>query len=234
MTFHPHPAAHEFRQAPGDRQPQSGSTVFPGGGCVGLGKLVEDSIQLFRRYADSGITDGKLESRPGSRQVLPFRQGRFGDPDLENHFTPLGKLDGIAKQVYQNLAQAGRISSKVGRHLRLNMTDQFEPFLVGIHGHDFTGLVQQLGQVKCHGFQFDLAGLNFGQVKNIVDEIEENFPGRPEHVNISALFGSHGGLPEQFRHPDNGIHGSPDFVAHTGQKITLGLIGTVRRFLCLL
>ncbi len=83
---------HALHQTLADGQSQAGTAEIPRGGGVGLHKGVEDLIDLFRAHADAGITD---------MQMQPF----FPVGDTQMHLPLMGKLDGVAEQIEQNLLQ---------------------------------------------------------------------------------------------------------------------------------
>jgi len=72
-------SAHQFHQMPGDGQTQARAAVFPGGGGVGLGELVEDMLHLFRWDADTRIGHGEVKiDLPGGNPLYPFLPGVAG------------------------------------------------------------------------------------------------------------------------------------------------------------
>ena len=60
--------------------------------------------------------------------VLP--SARDSSRDRDEHVAALGELDRVADQVGQHLLQPRRIADDAGRHVRGDVADQLEPFLV--------------------------------------------------------------------------------------------------------
>ena len=73
------------------------------------------------------------------------------------------------------------------------------------------------------------SGLDFGEVENVVDQIEQRAAaGRDgREIRAGARIGDQG--IEQIGEPENRVHRRADFVAHVGEELALGPIGLVRR-----
>ena len=112
----PDPAAHHLHQLRGDGQAQAGAAVLARGGGVGLGEGLEDQPLLFGRDADAGVAHLEMQKwrvrecasgeRPPASVAanVAFTRHSNGDDDL----AVLGELQGVARQVDDDLAQAGR------------------------------------------------------------------------------------------------------------------------------
>ena len=61
LTADPHFAAHQARQSPGDRQSKTGSAIFPGRRNIALFESLKDPGDFFRRNADAGIGNLKMD-----------------------------------------------------------------------------------------------------------------------------------------------------------------------------
>ena len=104
MLFRSDPAVHALRQVFRNGQPQSGPSVVPGGRTMGLGEALEDFCQLLRRNSDSGVRNRKADhSRRGGARLLS---------DADNHGALVGKFQGVADQIDQNLVQPVRIADE--------------------------------------------------------------------------------------------------------------------------
>jgi hypothetical protein len=77
--------------------------------------------------------------------------------------------------------------------------------------------------------QAHCAGLNFGEVENVVDDHEQRLPARVDRLRIAPLLIAQRRVEQQCGHADDAIHRRPDFVAHRRQEVRLG---AVRRFGC--
>jgi hypothetical protein len=151
------------------------------------------------------------------------------DPD--DHLTVLGELDGIADQVQDHLPQPVRVADQAVRHVRGDVERQLQAFLVGALGHRLDGVGQRVAQRKLRRHQFQLTGLDFREVKDVVEDGEEGLGRGLDQTQVLALFGGEVRLQGELGHAEDAVHGRADFVAHIRQELALGL---ARRLRCLL
>ena len=85
-------------------QSQSGATIFTGRRTVSLSKRFEYMFQLVRRNTYSTVADDK----PKGNGVFIF--AIF--PDLERYDTFCGKFNGVADEVYDDLAESASVTSQ--------------------------------------------------------------------------------------------------------------------------
>jgi hypothetical protein len=71
------------------------------------------------------------------------------------------------------------------------------------------------------------AGFDLRKIKNVIDDSEKGVGTALNFFQIIFLFRRLFCLQSQMRHTDDCIHGSPNFMAHVGQKIALGLVGLI-------
>ena len=95
----------------GDRQAEAGSTVLAGGRGVDLPEGWKRSCSLSAAMPIPGVFD--LETHQQAVAVAGFEAGPQGD-------RPVGEFDGVAGEVEQALAQAGRDRRPTSRALRRN------------------------------------------------------------------------------------------------------------------
>ena len=77
-------------------------------------------------------------------------------------------------------------------------------------------------QFKWRLFQLNGAGFDFGKIKNVINQLEQSLAAAVDDIHIFFLIGFDIRLRQQVGKPQNGIHGGADFMAHHGQKFTLG------------
>ncbi len=80
-------------------------------------------------------------------------------------------------------------------------------------------------QVERTVFQFELAGFDFGEIQDVVDDGEQRFAAGINGFDVTALLVAERGFEQQAGHGDDAVHGRADFVAHVGQKFGLGAGG---------
>ena len=119
-------------------------------------------------------------------------------------------------------------------HVGGNSKRELEPFLMGADGHDFERLVEYLTDIEVQVLEHQMAGLNFGKVQDVVDQVEELTPRFPEDPHVLALFRDQRRFPQQVRHADDRVHWRAYFVAHSREEIALGavrILGSLLGFL---
>ena len=118
------------------------------------------------------------------------------------------------------------------RQFRGNITDQFQILLVRPKRQRLHRLPHVVPQVEIDGFQVELARLNFGEVKNLVDHSEQGVRGILDGVQIFALLLIQLRSECKFRHSDDAVHRRSDLMAHVGQEFALGQAGRLGGFSC--
>ena len=87
------------------------------------------------------------------------------------------------------------------------------------------GALDALAEREGLGLQLDLAGLDLGEVEDVVDDRQERLGGGVDGLREVALLVVERRVEEQAAHADDGVHRGPDLVAHGGQEGALGLVG---------
>ena len=160
-AFDPDPPAHALHQPGGDGQAQSRAAVLAPGGIVGLLEHLEDHAQLVLGDADSGVGDGEVE------HGFVFRLRLGGH--VEDHFALLGELEGVADEVDDDLAQAAGIAGQALRYVGVDMTGQLQPLFVCPEGQRPHRVAEMLAEIEGDTFEVDPAGLDLGEVEDVVD-----------------------------------------------------------------
>ena len=73
-------------------------------------------------------------------------------------------------------------------------------------------------------FKLHVAGLNLGQVEDIVDEGKQCFPRMGNTAGVTPLFLIEIAFQKQARHAKHSVHGGANLVGHIGQKLTFGRV----------
>ncbi len=141
-------------------------------------------------------------------------------------FTDLGELDGVARQVDQDLPQPQRVADQGPRDPGVGPEEHLDPFFfLGLDGDQAGQVVQDLVEHERHRLHLQLAGLDLGKVEDVVDDPQQRSAGRPDLLQVALLLGGQLGLQGEVGHAEDGVHGGADLVAHVGQKVALGLGG---------
>ena len=113
----------------------------------------------------------------------------------------------------------------------VNNGGKFKPFLICFKPHKFAHFFKCDSQVKVNDLQFQLAGLYFGKIENIVDDRHQGIGTLLNGLGKLALLFSEIGIQQQRGHADDAVHGCSNLMAHVGQKLAFGDAG---RFCCIL
>src|SRR5688572_10467327 len=112
---------------------------------------MEQPAETVRGNANARITHSELKFEPALRsrsagsEELGANDRLAGDADED--FARMGKLDGVADEVDQNLAQAGDIADNLGWSLGVNVAGEIEIFLRGLRGQKVEGFLDATAQV---------------------------------------------------------------------------------------
>ncbi len=90
--------------------------------------------------------------------------------------------------------------------------------------HSFDGQAQ----VERAGLDRQLAGLDLGEVEDVVDDGEQRLPRTAHRVGILALLRGKFRVQQQAGHADYSIHRRADLMAHVGQEFGLVPAGGFR------
>ncbi|MDT4863275.1 hypothetical protein FQZ97_979730 [compost metagenome] len=107
--------------------------------------------------------------------------------------------------------------------MRLHETDQLDFLLLGLGAEDVQAVFDQRIQVELHVVQFDLPGLQFGDVEDLVDQGQQLVAGTVDGLHIIALLGRQRRAEQQLGHAQYAVHRRADFVADLGEEFGLGL-----------
>ncbi len=210
-------AAHQFDEAPRDRQAQAGAAVPARGRAVGLHEGLEDALLRLRRDADAGILDLAQEREPVG--ILALRH------DAQLDAAAFGELDRIADQVHQHLLDTVGVAAQPARRLAGDVHGQFEALAVGRHGHQVRDVLEQVPQGEFVLVDLKKPRLDLREVEDVVDDHQQRVAGLLDRVHEVPLAVIHLGRGQQLGHAQDAVHRRADLVAHRGQELALGAAG---------
>ena len=215
-TFDPDGAAHEAQQTRANGQAQTGAAVLARCAAIGLRKVVEVFFLRMRRNAQTGV----LNTNAQAQVSIGFSKQGDADHDLAGS----GELNGIADEIGNDLAQPERVAVQCQWRVRRHkLRGQFQPFGFGGLQEHAQRFFHHIDQAEVHGFQFQLARLNFGEVQDVVDDPQQVAPRRLHGFSPHALLRLQFAVDEQLIHAQYAVHGGANFMAHGGQKFAFGL-----------
>ncbi len=158
--------------------------------------------------------------------ILP--RDRF-HTDLQDHLALFRKLDRVAHQVDDDLAETIIIADHHPGNVGVDMASQLQALLMGADGERFHCVAQAFAEIEDLAIEDELPGFDFREVENVVDYREQGFAGVSDRRQELSLLGRNRAFEDQFGHPDDGVQRGPDLVAHVGQEGALGAVGRFRR-----
>ena len=210
--------AHQSDQPAGNRQAQTGAAKLARRRPVGLLKGVENPRLRIGRDTDPLVTHGEIQRQ---------RIGRSGAlADRQRHLALLGKFDGIAHQIEQDLLQAQRIAQQLtlGK-LRCHLVAQTHARRTDFGDQQAIEIGDQFSDREWCFLEGHFLGVDLRQIENVIEQIEQVVGGVGNLVQLVALAGVDVAATEHVGHADNGVHRGTQFVAHIGQEGALGPIG---------
>ena len=134
----------------------------------------------------------------------------------------MGELDGVTHQVEQHLPQPGFIQHHGRRHFLANAHFQGNTLLGGAQIEDVADIAQQPAHRHRAKVQSHLAGLNPGQVQDVVNQHQQAAAAGTDGVEVVTLLGVGNRVIQQVTVADHRVHRRPDFMGHIGQEFAFG------------
>ncbi|MNF93949.1 hypothetical protein D3C84_766430 [compost metagenome] len=169
---------HQADQLAGYHQPQVAAQLGGRKKMPAVQFGVHQGVALFGVHGLAAVLHGDTQAWFGVALVE-----RHDDQD----FAFIGFFQGVFKQAQQRLAQACRVTADHPRHLRLDEADQLDVLLLGLGAEDAQAVFDQCVEIELHIIQFDLSGLEFGNVENFVDQCQQFVAGTVDGLHIIAL-----------------------------------------------
>ena len=138
-------------------------------------------------------------------------------------------LMALPTRLSQHLPQPAGVADQGVGHVRLHVADQLQPLPVGPHGQGPQGVTQGRPQGEVGRVQLELAGLDLGEVEQVVDDAQQVVGGRLDRPQALPLVLGQRRVEDQLGHAEDGVHGGADLVADVGQELVLGPVGRLRR-----
>ena len=140
----------------------------------------------FRRWRKDDRRESRCRyRRPRSADVA----GAESISTQHRDFAALGEFSGVAEQVQAVFAAGGPGSPiKRGGHVRLNAAAELEDPWRARERRRFRCFRKNLRQIEFDALQLDLAGLDFREIENIVDDVQKIVARAAEHAHVLALF----------------------------------------------
>src|SRR5687768_9660729 len=216
-------SAHQANKLPADgqAQPRTGAGLLP---RLGLLEMPEQFVLLVWRNARPGVLDFDLEQR--SRRALAVGAHAQADATL------LGKLDGIAQHINEDLTQLVDISHDVLGDIADHLHRERQLFLIRADAEHHLQIFEQDGEVERRELQGGAARFDLGHFQDVIDQGKQMLPAAVDGSQVLTLPGGEALVSlHQLGEPEDGVHGGANFVRHVGQENALGAVGLLQRLL---
>ena len=107
------------------------------------------------------------------------------DPDL----AAVGELHGVVDAIGQDLAQANRIAEQVLRDARRDVHQELEALLVRLLRRQRRHRADHVIELEVGGLDVEPAGLDLGEVEDVVDDRQQRGAGIVDLADVVALLG---------------------------------------------
>ena len=145
--------------------------------------------------------------------------------DPHDDLAALGELDRVVHQVDEHLPQAERIAARAAAGDRADRFElELDPFASWrAPASSLTTSSDEPARSNVDRLDLQLAGLDLGEVENVVDDREQcvGRAARPSRRSRAARRSS-SVSSEQLGHAEHAVHRRADLVAHVGQELALG------------
>ena len=147
-----------------------------------------------------------------------FSAGALEQLDVDADLAALGELHGVVDEVGQDLPQPNGIAEQVLGDARRRMRQELEPLVGRLLPGDRRHRADDVVEPEVGGFDVELAGLDLGEVEDVVDDRQQRGAGVVHLADVVALLRRQRGLEGEVRQADDGVHGRADLVAHVRQE----------------
>ena len=141
-----------------------------------------------------------------------------------NYVARVRELDGIARQIQNDLTQPVRIAD---HHLafQVGIEKKLQAVCMSARRDGFEGFADAFQDIELDVLQIQFPSLDFGKIEDVVDHGQHGVGRRSYRLQIIALLLCEHGSERQFRHAYDAVHRCPDLMAHVRQKFALGAAG---------
>ena len=119
--------------------------------------------------------------------------GLHGDrKDLDDDFALARELDGIARQVGQDLAQPMRISEHQIGNRGVHVDDELQVLRRSLHGHHRAHILDAFPDIHFDLLDLETPGLDLGEVQDVIEDAEQRGRARANRLRELELPGCSG------------------------------------------
>ncbi len=138
-----------------------------------------------------------------------------------------GEFDGVGEEVVEDLLEAAGIGGDEG-HGGGDEEVEFDIFFLGEGTHEIGHGFADVGDVDLFFAEDEFSGFDFGEIEEVIDEIEELFGAGADVFGVALLFrvaGVFSGVGGEVGEADDGVEGGAEFVGDVGEEFGFEAIG---------
>ena len=162
---------------------------------------------MFRAYTNTGVSDHK-EQQSGWMVVA------VAGGNIEGHMPLSGKFETVIDEIGEDLHQLGLVADQGTGDIRLQVITETHIFALRRWRHGLQHLFDQLLYGKGMRINLKAASLEFGKIKNIINDGQKTQGGTMDQFKM-IVHASGWTFSEQIRGKANDtVHGRTDFMTH--------------------
>ena len=197
---------------------------FPASSCSKGWKIRAVSL---RRDTNPRVRDDDLDRHRAAGTVRTVRARARGR--LEADRAPLGELEGIAREVDQDLLHLGAVAQDRTPQIGSALDRERDTLGRGVAGEHPLDLVERRPEIERTFDELGTARLNLGHIEQVVHERQQMLPARAHDADLLLLRSAERGVAlEELGVPQNEVQRVPHLVGHVRQKLALGPVGALR------
>ena len=217
-------SAHGVHDTLGDGHAQPGPLCLSDPVVVFPAEGLEYRLLILLRHTDACVAHQEMGADQGGvlRQRLLIH-GQLNGALLR------GEFDGVPQQIDQHLIQPHTVATHILRQDLPGSRLKLLVFRRDLGLHDIDDAVHRLPQRHRLHIQRHFAAFDLGYIQYVVDKPQQVLAGQrdltqviPNALWIVRIVQCQGG------HPDDGVHGRADIVAHAGQEFLFRRVGLFR------
>ena len=160
-------------------------------------KGFKEAVLFFEGDADAGVADGEMKQpflgmtdEIGVGLLARWEGARSvtGRHNLDHDLAFVGELNGIADEIDEDLTKAGDVADEDFRDGIIDDIRKVEVFLSGFGSQEFECLFNAGVEFEGMMFQFELAGFDFGEIEDVIDDGQEGVGAAAGGFNVVTLF----------------------------------------------
>ena len=207
-----HLALHRLDQSRDNGKPEPDAAIAARIGSADLRERIEQ-VRL------GVFGNARTRVAHDQRDTLAVRTGAR----LDQHRARLRELDGVARQVEEDLPQPAGIANHVRREIGMHHARNVEPRRVRARRQQLGHILHQLIRIERRDIERNVARFHAREIEHVVEQVQQARARFANGDGIVALGRQQLGLFQQRRHAENAIERRADLVADRRREAMRGI-----------